>query len=146
MIFKSSYQKSRQRRGGWHKPLVSEKRISEEWMNVTRLITKSTELVYIVLCYTNFLLLFLLTIHHVKFKSYSTDLYAVEYLGTLFQKNIHQFQTNNLKKYRKMKLIYNSAFIMYDSNVGKIQRLCLRPDIFISTILILSGITNWFWK
>ena len=47
----------------------------------------------------------------VKFKSYSTDLYAIEYLGTLLPE--------------QMKLIYNLSFIMYDTNVGKIQRLCI---------------------
>ena len=61
----------------------------------------------------------------VKFKSYSTDLYAIEYLGTLLPE--------------QMKLIYNLSFIMYDINVGKIQRLCLLPDIFITQFLFYLG-------
>ena len=39
----------------------------------------------------------------------------------------------------QMKLIYNLSFIMYDTNVGKIQRLCIQPDIFITQFLFYLG-------
>ena len=38
-----------------------------------------------------------------------------------------------------MKLIYNLSFIMYDTNVVKIKRLCLQPDIFIAQFLFYLG-------
>ena len=38
-----------------------------------------------------------------------------------------------------MKLIYDFSFIMYDTNVGKIQLLCLLPYIFITQFLFYLG-------